>query len=383
MTDLSALSLPVTPEPGVGARSPLLTTYRRESLVLPNRIVMAPMTRGRTESRERIPSSMEATYFAQRAGAGLIVTGGTYVSPQAVGGIRVPGVYSDEQVEGWRHVVDRVHTRGGRIFLQLAHSGSISHPDLLDGALPVAPSAVNPLQKTFTPAGFKDTIVPRALERSDIAAIIDDFGRAARNARLAGFDGVELHAANVYLLPQFLSSAVNQRDDDYGGSPGNRSRIVLEVLDALAAHWPRQQIGIKLSPGLHGVGVMVANEDTLPTYDYLVDQLDRLDLAYLHLMRPMMDVSATAIAMLQGDTYRHFRTRYRGTLIANGGFDVDTASALIASGEADLVSFARHFIANPDLPERIASGSRLASGDMGTYYQGGEQGYTTYPVMAA
>jgi N-ethylmaleimide reductase len=357
----------------------ILAPYTLGSLELRNRVVMSPMTRGRTESEERAPGVLEAEYYAQRASAGLIITGGTYISPQSIGGIRVPGIYSDQQVEAWKRVTGAVHENGGRIFLQIAHSGSISHPDLHGGELPVAPFAINPQQKVFTPTGFKDTVTPRTLDIDEIQAIVDDYGHAAKNAREAGFDGVELHAAYIYLLPQFLSSATNHRKDTYGSSPEGRARLILEALDSIANHWTKTQIGIKLSPGLNGVGAFVANDDTLPTYDYLFGELNCFSPGYVHLMRPINDVSGTAVANLQEDTYKRYRPMFNGTLIANVGFDRKSANELIASGDADLVSFARHYIANPDLPERFSLNAPLTEGDLATYYQGAAAGYTSYP----
>jgi N-ethylmaleimide reductase len=361
-----------------GGTERILTPYSVGSLKLPNRVVMSPMTRGRTESEDRAPGLVEAEYYAQRASAGLIITGGTYISPQGAGGIRVPGIYSDRQVEAWKRVTDAVHENGGRIFLQIAHAGSISHPDLHGGELPVAPSAVNPQQKVFTPAGFKDSETPRSLTLDEIHAIVNDYGGGAKNARAAGFDGVELHAAHVYLLPQFLSSATNHREDAYGGSPEGRARLVLEALEAIASHWTKSRIGIKLSPGLNGFGAFMANDDTLPTYDYLFGALNRFSPGYVHLMRPINDVSRTAIADLQDGTYKRYRPRFNGTLIANAGFDKKSANEVVESGDADLVSFARHYIANPDLPERFLQNAPLAEGNLATYYQGGAAGYTSY-----
>jgi N-ethylmaleimide reductase len=358
---------------------PLYRPYALGPTTLPNRIVMSPMTRGRTEPSNREPGDIEAEYYAQRASAGLIISGGTYVSPQAVGGIRVPGIYTDGQAEAWKKVTHAVHEKDGRIFLQLAHSGSISHPDLLDGELPVAPSPINPVQKVFTPGGFKDTVEPRSLTPDGIRSVVDDFGHAAKRAKDAGFDGVELHSANTYLLPQFLNTSTNHREDEYGGSPERRARIVLEILTAIAAHWTTDRIGIKLSPGLNGVGNVVANDATLPTYDYLIHQLNEAAIGYLHLMRPINDVSHTAVAVLQDGVYKRYRPMFQGTLIANFGFDSDSANQLIQDGDADLVSFARHFIANPDLVQRFSNNAPLAEGDRDTYYQGGAAGYTSYP----
>jgi N-ethylmaleimide reductase len=294
------------------SEQPLLRPYKIGSLELPNRIVMSPMTRGRTTSPDRTPVAIEAEYYGQRSSAGLIVTGGTYISPQAIGSLRVPAIFSAAQVEGWRRVTNEVHAKGGRIFLQVAHSGSVSHPDFQEGERPVAPSAINPDQKVFTPTGLKNTVTPRPLSTNEIEQVVGDYARAAHHARLAGFDGIELHCANTYLLPQFLSSALNQRKDDFGGSPENRARIVFMILDALAAIWDRQQIGIKISPGLNGVGAFIANRDTLPTYSYLVQTLSKFAPAYLHLMRPINDVSGTPVGLLQQQTYRHFRPLFPG-----------------------------------------------------------------------
>jgi N-ethylmaleimide reductase len=326
----------------------ILAPYTLGSLELRNRVVMSPMTRGRTESEERAPGVLEAEYYAQRASAGLIITGGTYISRQSIGSIRVPGIYSVQQVEAWKRVTGAVHENGGRIFLQIAHSGSISHPDLHGCDLPVAPSAINPQQKVFTPTGFKDTVTPRSLDIDEIQAIVDDYGHAAKNAR-------------------------------DGNSPEGRTRLVLDALESIANHWRKSQIGIKLSPGLNGVGAFVANDDTLPTYDYLFGKLKRFSPGYVHLMRPINDVSGTVVANLQEGTYKRYRPMFNGTLIANVGFDGKSANELIAGGDADLVSFARHYIANPDLPERFRQNVPLVEGDLATYYQGRAVGFTSYP----
>jgi N-ethylmaleimide reductase len=368
---------------GAGGAEAILQPYKLGTLNLKNRIVMAPMTRGRTEAEDRSPGNIEAKYYAQRASAGLIITGGTYISKQAIGSICVPGIYSEAQVEAWKRVTSAVHDSGGKIFLQIAHSGSVSNRELLGGELPVAPSSVNPLQKVFTPTGFRNTEVPRSLTISEIQTIVEDFGRAARNAREAGFDGVELHAAHVYLLPQFLSSATNHREDGYGGSTAARARIVLEALASIAQHWEKNRIGIKLSPGLNGLGAFVANDETLPTYDYLFNELNRFSPAYVQLMRPINDIGSTPVAELQEGTYKRYRPRFNGTLIANVGFERASANDVVDRGDADLVSFARHYIANPDLPTRFAKDAVLAEGEVATYYQGGASGYTTYPLLDA
>ncbi|WP_158820293.1 alkene reductase [Granulicella sp. S156] len=363
---------------GGGSDRPLFTAYSLGDLPLANRVVMSPMTRGRTTNSGRVPTVVEARYYSQRASAGLIITGGIYVSPQAVGAINVPGLYTEEQVDGWKRITDAIHRRGSRIFAQIAHSGSISHPDLLNGASPVAPSAVNPLQKAFTPSGFADTVTPRELTLSEIQAVIDDFRVAAANAKRAGFDGVELHGAAIYLIPQFLNEATNLRTDAYGGTVENRSRLLLEILSALADVWAHSRIGIKLSPSLNGLGVFRATETTVPTYEYIVKHLAAFQPAYLHLMRPINDLSGTPVALLQQHTLDHFRSMFPGTIIGNVGFDSESANEAIRNGNADLISFARHYISNPDLVERLRHGYALATSDPTTYFQGGSTGYIDY-----
>ncbi|MCU1322997.1 MAG: NADH:flavin oxidoreductase/NADH oxidase [Acidobacteriaceae bacterium] len=365
------------------ATEPIFTPYQLGTLTLPNRIVMSPMTRARTTSEGRVPLPIEAVYYAQRASAGLILTGGIYVSRQAVGSINVPGLYTAEQVEGWKAVTSAVHTMGGRIFAQLGHSGSVSHPDLLDGAMPTGPSPINPLQKMFTPIGMKDTITPRALTNTEIKEIVKDYGTAAKNAKEAGFDGVELHGANTYLIPQFLNLALNRRTDEYGGSPENRARFLFEVLEEIATVWDKNRIGVKLSPTLHGVGAFVASEESLPTYHHIAERLNAFTPAYLHLLRAINDVSNSPLAVLQANALQHYRSIFIGTIIGNGGFDQAQANATLKEDDADLISFARLFISNPDLVERFSDGSPLSPSDPQTYYRGGQEGFTDYPRRVA
>jgi N-ethylmaleimide reductase len=229
----------------------------------------------------------------------LIITGGIYISPQATGAINDLGIYNEEHVNGWRYVTDAVHAKGGRIFAQLGHSGGVSHPDLQGGNLPVAPSAVNPGSKVFTPSGFTDTVTPRELTRGEIQDIIEDYRHAAEYAKDAGFDGVELHGANIYLIPQFLSDALNHRTDEYGGSLEGRTRFLFEVLDAIASVWNRGRIGVKLSPSLHGVGAFHATENLLPTYELVFHRLNDFRPAYIHLARTINDVSGIPLASLK------------------------------------------------------------------------------------
>jgi N-ethylmaleimide reductase len=286
-------------------------------------------------------------------------------------------LFSSEQVGGWRAVTEAVHAEGGRIFAQLAHSGAVSHPDFFAGELPWAPSAINPGQKSFTPEGFKDTLIPRAMTLAEIKVTVDEYAAAARNAKAAGFDGVELHAATTYLLPEFLNSALNMRTDAYGGNPANRARIVLEVLEALIAEWGEGHVGIKLSPTLE-MGGYSSTRDTVETYDYLIGQLNAVALSHVQIVRANRDLARTSIEPLQ-NTIAYYRKRYRGTLIANAGFDGHSGNNLIQSGDADLVSFATPFIGNPDFVQRLRDSTSWAHSNRETYYQGGAEGYIDYP----
>lgn len=358
----------------------LFSPYKSGSLALSNRIVMASMTRGRARNPGLVPTPLQVQYYRQRAQAGLILTEGIWVSPEAIGSINVPGLFSPEQTAGWRAVTEAVHQAGGRIYAQLAHSGAVSHPDVLGGALPLAPSAINPGLKAFTPEGFKDTLTPRAMTVAQIHETISDYARAAHNARHAGFDGVELHSSMTYLLPEFLNSSLNHRTDDYGGSAQNRARIVLDILEAMIAAWGAGKVGIKLSPTVH-LGGFDPTIETQATYDYLVSRLNELELSHVQLVRAQVDLKGTPVEALQ-DTLAHYRPRYHGTLIANGGFNSETGNAVIAAGQADLVSFATPFIGNPDLVRRWREGLPLMSSSRETYYQGEAAGYTDYPGAA-
>lgn len=360
-------------------QQPLLTTYELGDLKLKNRIVVAPMTRGRVTNSDLAPTLLNATYYAQRASAGLIITEGTGINPQAIGYINVPGIHSKEQIEGWRLVTDAVHAKGGKIFLQIAHGGSASHPDFYGGELPAGPSAINPGLQAFTPEGLKDSVTPRAFTTEEIKQTISDFGQAAQNAKAAGFDGVELHAQIFTLIPQFLSVATNLRTDEYGGSIENRSRFLFEVLDVLIAVYGRN-VGVKFSPAMFNPGLLKPDEFTVSTFEYIFEKLNDYDLGYVHLLGPGTDLEGTIIEELKDNYFGRFRNIYKGTLIANLGFTQQTGNAIIEEGLADLVSFGASFIANPDLPERFARGTALAEADQSTYYTGGEKGYTDYPA---
>ncbi|RUL85708.1 alkene reductase [Tautonia sociabilis] len=345
---------------------------------LPNRVVMAPLTRCRAGAGN-VPGPMNATYYAQRSGAGLIVSEATQVDPTGQGYPMTPGIHAPEQVAGWRLVTDAVHDRGGRIFLQLWHVGRISHPDFQPGgALPVAPSAIAPrVGMVTTFAGPKPFETPRALEEEEIPGIVEMYRRGARLAMDAGFDGVEIHGANGYLLDQFLRDGTNRRTDVYGGPPENRARLLLEVVEAVAGVWGAGRVGVRLSP--NSTFNDMSDSDPEATFGYAVDRLDEYGLAYLHLVETLeKDVSHGARSRLDA---AFFRPRFRNPIIANGGYDRDRAEAVLRAGHADLVSFGVLFLANPDLPERLRLGAPLNEPDPSTFYGGGERGYIDYPAM--
>jgi N-ethylmaleimide reductase len=358
----------------------LLLPIKIGRLELPNRIFMAPMTRNRANNPENTPTALHAEYYSQRASAGLIITEGSQVSRQGVGYINTPGIHSRAQIEGWRLVTKAVHEKGGRIFIQLWHCGRISHPDFHDGALPVAPSAINPHDRSYTPHGFKETVTPRALTIDEIHAITRDFKNAAENAVAAGFDGIEIHSANGYLFHQFFTNCSNIRTDEYGGSHENRARFLFETLDAIGKAIGFDKVGLRLNPSAHGFFGITIDRDTIPTFEYIVDRLnDYKDLAYLHLTEPMVPVDDVPFAVKE--IAKHFRPIYHGTLIINCGFDAESGSRVIREGSADAVAFAKYFISNPDLKERICRGAPLALPDVKTFYTPGPGGYIDYPSL--
>jgi N-ethylmaleimide reductase len=344
---------------------------------LPNRIVMAPMTRNRAGAGE-VPTALMATYYAQRASAGLIVSEGTQITPQGQGYPGTPGIHSVEQIAGWTRVTDAVHARGGRIFCQLWHVGRISHPLLQPGgALPVAPSALVPAGQLWTQEGMRPFVTPRALEAAEIAGLVDDYRTAAANARRAGFDGVELHAANGYLVDQFLRDSTNRRTDRYGGSIANRARLLIEIAEALAGELGPALVGVRVSPTNPFNDIV--DSDPAALFGHVAAALDRLDLAYLHVVEPGDADPAGPGARPDG---RFFRARWRGPLILNKGYDRTRGDAAVADGVADLVSFATLFLANPDLPERLRRAGPFNAPDRPTFYGGGERGYTDYPALS-
>ena len=355
----------------------LFEPYELGSLTLANRVVMAPLTRNRAAAG-LVPGPHAAEYYAQRASAGLIIAEATQVSPQAQGYQDTPGIYTPEQIAGWRAVTDAVHAKGGRIFLQIWHVGRVSHVDLQPGgAAPVAPSAIPAGTKTFVNNGFNDTSMPRALRLDEIPGIVADFRQAAANAIAAGFDGVEVHGANGYLLDQFAKDGANHRTDAYGGSVENRARLMVEVAKAVSAEIGAERTGIRISPVSPANGV--SSSDPQAQFDYIVDQLNALGLVYLHVVEGATggprDVAPFDFASL--------RKRFSGTYIANNGYDLDLAKARLHANAADLVAFGRPFIANPDLVERLKSGAALAEMNPATLYGGGAEGYTDYPALSA
>lgn len=362
----------------VKINQPLLSPYILGDLALKNRIIMAPMTRSRADNKENAPTNMHAVYYRQRASAGLIISEGSQISERAVGYINTPGIYSQAQIEGWKKVTKAVHEEGGKIFLQLWHVGRMSHPDFHDGALPLAPSAINPDAKSFTPKGFKDTVAPKAMNQEEIHQTIEDFQQGAKNALKAGFDGVEIHGANGYLLHQFFNKSSNIRKDEYGGAIENRARILFEIIDAIKEVIPENRIGLRLNPSLHGAFGTVLDEETIPTFDYIVQKLNNYNLAYLHLSEPA-DVDEVPFA--EPHVAKRYRPMYNGTLIINRGFDQELGNKVIEEKEADLVAFGRLFISNPDLPKRFALKAEVADWDSGTFYVPGAKGYIDYPVL--
>ena len=364
------------------AEQPLLTPYHSPNLNLRNRVVMAPMTRSRADNPKHTPNDLMVKYYEQRDTAGLIITEGTYVNREATGYINVPGIYTAEQVAGWKKITSGVQAQGGKLFVQLWHVGRMSHPDLLDGNLPLAPSAINPHAQVYTPTGMKDTVAPQAMTTAQIKKTVADFAQAAKNAIEAGFDGMEVHSSNGYLFHQFFNGTSNHRTDEYGGSNENRARFFFEVLDAIkAAGVDMTKVGVRLNPSLNGLFGITMDADTIPTFDLIIKRLNDYNLAYLHLSEPFTDVSKIPFA--EPHIALRYRPMYKGTLIINGGFDQEKGNKVIADGHADLVAYGTLYISNPDLVERFAENAPLAEGDKDTFYTPGPKGYTDYPALHA
>ncbi|MBQ5939836.1 MULTISPECIES: alkene reductase [unclassified Massilia] len=339
------------------------------ALELPNRIVMAPLTRSRAVGGGRVPNALMAEYYVQRASAGLILSEATAVTPMGVGYADTPGIWSDEQVQGWKLVTDAVHKAGGRIFLQLWHVGRISDPVFLDGALPVAPSAIQPKGHVSLVRPKRDYATPRALDTAEIPAIVAAYRKGAENAKKAGFDGVEIHGANGYLLDQFLQDSTNQRSDQYGGSVENRARLMLEVTDACIEVWGADRVGMHLAPrrDSHDMG----DSDPAATFGYVARELGKRKIAFICAREAIGEDSLRPL----------LKKEFGGVYIANEKLTKESAEQLISSGEADAVAFGVWFIANPDLPKRLKSGAPLNAPKPELFYHPTAEGYTDYPAL--
>lgn len=348
--------------------SKLFEPLKLGAITLPNRIIMAPLTRSRSGAA-RIPNELMKEYYTQRVSAGLILTEATSVTPMGVGYADTPGIWSDEQVVGWKKITESVHKAGGRIFLQLWHVGRISDPIFLNGELPVAPSAIQPKGHVSLVRPEKPYVTPRALELSEIPEIIEQYRKGAENAKKAGFDGVEIHGANGYLLDQFLQDKTNTRADIYGGSIENRARLMLEVTDAVISVWGKDRVGMHLAPraDAHDMG----DSDLEATFTYVGRELGKRGIAFI----------AAREAEGADSLGSKIKAAFGGVYIANEKFTRESAEAIIEKGNADAVAFGQAFIANPDLPQRFAARAPLNSPDFSTFYSGGSKGYTDYPFL--
>ncbi len=355
------------------SNSPLLNTLEIGDLTLKNRMVMAPLTRNRA-GEDNIPTDLNTLYYSQRATAGLIITEASQISPQGIGYPNTPGIHSDAQVAGWQKVTAAIHNKGGHIFIQLWHVGRISHPSLqIDNALPVAPSAIKPAGEAVTYEGMQPFQTPRALTLAEIPGIVADYVNAAKQAKAAGFDGVEIHAANGYLLDEFLRDGSNTRTDIYGGPIENRMRLLNEVVSAVKTVWPSHSIGVRLSP--ENQFNDISDSQPQVTFNAIVEMLATHDLAYLHVLEGDM---LTAERHLD---YGELKKRFGGLYMANNGYTQTLAEQALQMGRADMIAFGQLFLANPDLPERFALGADLNEPDQATYYGGDEKGYTDYPSL--
>lgn len=357
--------------------SKLFESYKLGPITLSNRTVMAPLTRNRAVAGF-VPNPLAVEYYAQRASAGLLITEASQISQQGQGYQDTPGIYTKEQVAGWKKVTDAVHAKGGHIFIQLWHVGRISHTSLQpNGGAPVSASAIKAKGKTYVNNTFTETSEPRALELSEIPGLIEDYRKAAKNAIEAGFDGVEIHAANGYLLEQFARDSTNKRTDEYGGPIENRARLMLEVAQAVAEEIGAERTGIRISP------VTPANDAALDSepqklFDYIVDGLNAEKLVYIH----VVEGATGGPRDIAPFDYASLRKRFKGAYIANNGYDLALAEKVLAAGEADLIAFGKPFISNPDLVERLKTGAELNKPDQATFYGGGAKGYTDYPTLA-
>jgi len=359
------------------AKAKLFKPLQIGPVKLKNRIVMAPMTRNRAVNDYEAPTELHAKYYSQRASGGLILTEGSPVSPAARGYIATAGIYNDAQEEGWKQVTKAVHEKNGHIQIQLWHVGRVSHPYFHDGKKPPAPSAIKPEAMAFTPDGFKPAPEPRAMSGEEIKATVEDFRKAAQRSKRAGFDGAQIHGANGYLIEQFLHSSANRRTDEYGGSIENRARFLFEVIDAVAGEVGEERTSLRLSPSnLFNTG---NDPDSKELYEYVIKKLNGYNLSYLELVEALGDLSRHPHLVL--NVTEHFRPLYSGVLMTNGHYSREEAIEVVETGKADMVSFARMFLANPDLPERFEAKAELNEPDSDTFYGGGAEGYTDYPFL--
>jgi N-ethylmaleimide reductase len=354
--------------------SDLFSPVKLGSIAMSNRMVMAPLTRNRS-SMEGVPQDINVTYYEQRATAGLIITEATPISPMGHGYPLLPGIYTDAQVDGWKRVTDAVHAKGGKIVIQLWHVGRISHPSLLNGATPVAPSAVKPAGKAFTFEGLVDYVEPRALDASELPSIVADYVQASKNAIKAGFDGVEIHSANGYLLDQFLRDGSNQRSDIYGGSIENRTRFLMEVTKAVVEAIGSDKVGLRLSPVNPFNDMKDSNPKAL--FNYVTEQLNQFNLAYLHVVEGGIHGGGVA----EPFDFDAMRKLCKSPYMANLSYDKERGNAAIAKGHADAVAYGVPFIANPDLVERFRQDAPLNEADSKSFYGGTEKGYIDYPTL--
>jgi N-ethylmaleimide reductase len=354
--------------------SDLFSPVKLGSIAMSNRMVMAPLTRNRS-SMEGVPQDINVTYYEQRATAGLIITEATPISPMGHGYPLLPGIYTDAQVDGWKKVTDAVHAKGGKIVIQLWHVGRISHPSLLNGATPVAPSAVKPAGKAFTFKGLVDYVEPRALDASELPSIVADYVQASKNAIKAGFDGVEIHSANGYLLDQFLRDGSNQRSDIYGGSIEKRTRFLMEVTKAVVEAIGSDKVGLRLSPVNPFNDMKDSNPQAL--FNYVTEQLNQFNLAYLHVVEGGIHGGGVA----EPFDFDAMRKLCKSPYMANLSYDKERGNAAIAKGHADAVAYGVPFIANPDLVERFRQDAPLNEADSKSFYGGTEKGYIDYPTL--
>ncbi|MBU6468223.1 MAG: alkene reductase [Betaproteobacteria bacterium] len=360
----------------------LLTPVQLGSLKLSNRVVMAPLTRMRSAAGD-VPGQLAAEYYAQRASAGLIITEATQICPLGKGYPGTPGIYSEEQIQGWQKVTSAIHSKGGKVVMQLWHVGRISHTSHHpEQGLPIAPSAIAPSGQVFTAQwGQEPYETPREMTKEDIHQLINEYKVAAENAKRAGFDGVEVHAANGYLLDQFLQNGTNHRTDEYGGSIENRCRLLMQVLEQVIAIWGSDRVGVRLSP--YGSFNDMSDSDPISLFNGVIDRLNSLHLAYLHLIEPRSTMAGGSdqVAQDMPSTATLFSERFEGQVLMAGGYNRDNAEEAINSGHADAVAFGRIYIANPDLVERFAANAPLNTYDRSTFYGGNEKGYTDYPSL--